>query len=107
MNDTHSVGVPLAGPLRRARVIPGTGAMIGERFDDPALRGRSARAGRGDAGEFTLQRPQLGDTRIHIVKMALRNLVSLAAWAIGMIRQIKQRADIAEFETERAGMANE
>ena len=82
--------VGLIGSAPRSRVIAFARAVIGERFDYSALAGGAGLAGRRDALEFTLQRPQLRDARVHIIEMAPGDVIGFFARAVRMIRQVKQ-----------------
>ncbi len=81
--------------------------MVSERLDDFARARCAACARSDDAGQFTLERLQLRDAQLDLREMAARNLIGFLAGAIGMIGEIKQRADVVELETKTARVADE
>ena len=56
--------------------------------------------------QLLLERSKLSETKLDGGKMRAGDLVSLVAWAFGMIGQIKQRADVIQFKAQRSGVAN-
>src|SRR3546814_13726141 len=66
-----------------------------------------AAAAPDDAREFVAERGQLSNLRLDLLQMRGRDAVGLAAVARRIVRQVEQRADFLDRETQRARMAHE
>src|SRR3546814_16057972 len=81
--------------------------LFSDPLTDAAVVGGSAAAAPDDAREFVAERGQLSNLRLDLPQMRGRDAVGLAAVARRIVRQVEQRADFLDRETQLARMAHE
>ncbi len=64
--------------------------MVGQRFDDPALRGAAACAGGDRSRQFLPQRLKLVNPRFYGGQMLARYAVRISAGSLWVVREIEQ-----------------
>src|SRR3546814_17636943 len=82
-------------------------SRIEQRFDERALGRRALGAASHHVDEHPFHRPQVLDLGAQVGEMGRRHLARLGAGPVALLRELQERPDLVEGETDVAGAAEQ